>query len=96
MPGTITLLSPAGETPPVEHATLELPAALRGKRVGFLDNTKANFDVLARGLGQVLVENHGVAAVTVRRKLNAATPAPPEVIAALARDCDVVFTGSGD
>jgi hypothetical protein len=96
MPELVTLLVPVGEDRPPETEARPLPARLDGQHVGFLDNTKANFDVLARGLGDVLRERFGAASVTVRRKPNASTPAPPEVLAALAKECQVVFAGSGD
>jgi len=96
MANKVTLLVPTGESRPPQGDARPLPAGLGGKHVGFLDNTKANFDVLARGLGAVLQERFGAASVTVRRKPNPSTPAPPELIAALAKDCDVVFAGSGD
>ncbi len=94
--GTITLLTPVPEKRQTAMGGSSLPGSLNGKRIGFLDNTKANFADLARGFGQVLVERYGAASVTIRRKANAATPAAPEIIAALAKECDVVFTGSGD
>jgi hypothetical protein len=37
-----------------------------------------------------------VKAVVRRRKANAAVPAPPETLIELAKQCDVVFAGSGD
>lgn len=93
---TITVLSPVAETRPGELETLTIPVSLRDKRIGFLDNTKHNFREIAEGLGREMVERWGAKSVVIKRKLNAATPAPPEVIAALAAECDVVFTGSGD
>jgi len=39
---------------------------------------------------------NGVAAVVHRKKANASTPASPELIAELAKACDVVFAGSAD
>jgi hypothetical protein len=96
MPELITLLVPVGENRPRALDARPLPERLDGQLVGFLDNTKANFDVLATGLADVLRERHGVSAVTIRRKANASTPAPPELIAALAKECQVVFAGSGD
>jgi hypothetical protein len=92
----VTLLVPVGEDRPPEVAARALPARLDDHHVGFLDNTKTNFDVLARGLGDVLRERFGAASVTIRRKANPSTPAPPELIASMAKECQVVFTGSGD
>ena len=50
MPHKVTLLVPIGESRPPQEDARPLPAGLAGKHVGFLDNTKANFDALARGL----------------------------------------------
>ena len=71
-------------------------AALAGKVVGFIDNAKPNFNVLAGDLGELLTTKYGVARVITRRKPSASVPAKPEVIEELSRECDVVITGSGD
>ena len=90
------VLSPVGETRR-ENVTLPvLPESLAGRTVGFIDNTKHNFDRLADEIGAVLRERHGVTTVIRRRKANASTPAAPEILIELAKTCDVVFAGSGD
>jgi hypothetical protein len=92
----IRVLSPVA---PVVRQTTTVPLLPRdwnGRTVGFLDNTKANFDRLTAGIGELLRERYGVKTVVHRRKANAATPAPPEVIAELSKQCDVVFAGSAD
>jgi hypothetical protein len=92
----LRVLSPVADTRR-EHVTAPgLPATLAGKTVGFVDNTKHNFDRLADEIGGILRERHGVKSVVRRRKANAATPAAPEILAELAKACDVVFAGSGD
>ena len=73
-----------------------IPGSLAGLTVGFIDNRKANFDLLADEIGAILSAEHGVKTVIRRRKANAATPAAPEILAGLAKDCDVVFAGSAD
>jgi hypothetical protein len=73
-----------------------VPGSLSGLTIGFLDNRKANFDLLADEIGALLAKEQGVKAVIRRRKANAATPAAPEIVAGLAKDCDVVFAGSAD
>ncbi|HET7340453.1 MAG TPA: hypothetical protein VFL90_03245 [Methylomirabilota bacterium] len=92
----IRVLSPIGlvarQTVPVPP----LPGDLAGRTVGFLDNTKSNFDRLTAGIGEVLRERYGVKAVLHRRKANASTPAPAELIGELGKHCDVVFAGSAD
>jgi hypothetical protein len=70
--------------------------ALTGKVVGFIDNAKPNFHILAEDLGELLVAKYGAARYVVRRKRSASVPALPDVIAALSDECDVVITGSGD
>ncbi len=94
--GTIRVLSPVAESKVSQEAPLPLPTALSGKTIGFLDNTKTNFDRLADEIGALLRAEHGVKVVVRRRKSNASTPAPPEMLAELAKACDVVFAGSAD
>lgn len=92
----IRVLSPIGE---VSGGTLHVPAmptSLAGRTVGFLDNTKHNFDRLADEMGELLRQRLGVKAVLRRRKANASTPAAPELLGELAKTCDVVFAGSAD
>ena len=92
----ITVLSPIGDLRAATAAIPAPPLALQGLTVGFLDNTKHNFDRLVEGIGLVLKERFGVARVVHARKANAASPAAPDIIAALAKECDLVFAGSAD
>ena len=92
----VTVLSPVGEFRAATAAIPAPPRALQGLTVGFLDNTKHNFDRLVEGIGLVLKERFGVARVVHARKANAASPAAPDIIAALAKECDLVFAGSAD
>ena len=92
----ITVLSPVAELRTATTAIPRLPADLRGLTVGFLDNTKHNFDRLVDGIGLALKERFGVARVVHVKKANAATGAAPDIIAALAKECDLVFAGSAD
>ena len=94
--GTIRVLSPVGEPRAATIAVPPLPRDLRGLTVGFLDNTKANFDRLTREMGEQLKARFGVKAVVHRKKANAATPAAPELVEAMVKDCDLVFAGSAD
>ncbi len=92
----ITVLSPVAELRTATTAIPSLPADLRGLTVGFLDNTKHNFDRLVTGIGLALKERHGVKRVVILRKANAATGASHEIIETLAKECDLVFAGSAD
>jgi hypothetical protein len=92
----IRVLNPQGETRAASHALPALPVSFRGLTVGFLDNTKHNFDRLVLEMGELMKERWGVARVVHRKKANAATPAAPEIVEAMAKECDVVFAGSAD
>ncbi len=93
---TVTVLSPVGELRAASLVVPALPGDLRGLTVGFLDNTKSNFDRLVTEMGAMLVEQWGVKRVVHRKKANAATPAAREIVEGLAKDCDLVFAGSAD
>jgi hypothetical protein len=93
---TITVLNPVGERRQATLAVPPLPSDLRGLTVGFVDNTKHNFDLLVQEMGAILKDRFGVKAVVYRRKANASTAASDEIIEGLAKDCDLVFAGSGD
>jgi hypothetical protein len=92
----ITVLSPVAELRTATTAIPPLPADLRGLTVGFLDNTKHNFDRLVAGIGEALKERHGVERVVIIRKANAATGAAHSIIEQLSKECDLVFSGSAD
>jgi hypothetical protein len=92
----IRVLSPVGVVAHQSVAVPPLPSDLAGRTVGFLDNTKSNFDRLTAGLGELLRERYGVKAVLHRRKANASTPAAHELIDELGKHCDLVFAGSAD
>jgi hypothetical protein len=92
----IRMLSPVGETQQENLTVPGLPASLAGRTVGFIDNTKHNFDRLADEIGAALREHHGVKTVIRRRKANASTPAAPEILVEMAKTCDVVVAGIGD
>ena len=93
---SIKVLSPVAARRTATTTLPVTPSALQGLTVGFLDNTKHNFDRLVEGIGLALRERFGVAQVVHVRKANAATPAGPEIIATLAKECDLVFAGSAD
>jgi hypothetical protein len=69
---------------------------LAGKVVGFIDNSKPNFQHLVDDLAELLVTRHGVASIVRHRKLGASIPAPEAALADLQEKCDFVITGSGD
>src|SRR5688500_672113 len=92
----IRVLSPVAVVKVQTVAVPSLPQSWSGRTVGFLDNTKSNFDRLVTDLGELLRARYGVAAIVHRKKANASTPASTELIEELAKQCDVVFAGSAD
>jgi hypothetical protein len=98
MTKTVTLFDPTAPARPVHEGALAVSrlSSLAGKVVGFIDNAKPNFGVLAEDIGTLLKSQLGVARVVTHRKPSASVPARPEVIEALSAECDLVITGSGD
>src|SRR3970040_2599067 len=88
---TITVLTPVGECRQATLAVPPLPGDLRGLTVGFVDNTKHNFDLLVQEMGALLKERFGVKAVVHRKKANASTAGADELIAGLAEDRDLLL-----
>lgn len=89
------IYSPVGE---VGQSTVQLAEALSvlaGKRIGILDNTKPNADVLLRELAEQLEVRTGAVMTTYETK-NAATPCHEEILQQMAADVDLVLTGSAD
>ena len=95
-PDRIRVLSPVGEVRRHVLTAPALPPDLRGKTIGFLDNTKPNFDKLVTDMAGLLRERFGVKAIVHRRKANASSPAAPEILDELAKTCDLVLAGSAD
>lgn len=96
---TILLFDPTAPARAAATEALALPralGALAGKVVGFIDNSKPNFAHLAHDLAEVLTRRFGVARVVQQHKRAASVPAAPEVLDAMARECDLVIAGSGD
>lgn len=69
---------------------------LKGKVVGFVDNTKPNFNNLVDDLAELLERHYGVRSTVKHRKRGPSVPAPDEVLQDLVAQCDLVITGSGD
>jgi len=97
MSATLTILDPVAPAGIAgSERTFQPLHTLKGKVVGFVDNSKPNFNYLVDDLAELLMARHGVAAVIRHRKLSASVPAPGDAIADVERQCDLVITGSGD
>jgi len=96
MSATILLYDPTGVAPPKAQQVQHTLRGLAGKVVGFIDNSKPNFNHLVDDLADVLTKRFGVARVVKQHKRAASVAAATEVYDDLARQCDLVITGSGD
>jgi len=96
MTGSLLLYDPTAPLATDQRKAQAGLDSLAGKVVGFIDNAKPNFHFLVDDLADLLVERYGVRAVLKRGKRSAAVPAPEAVVEEVARECDLVITGSGD
>lgn len=96
MSATLMLFDPTAPRRVAASSAHEPLKTLKGAVVGFIDNAKPNFNHLVDDLAEALMGRHGVARVIKRRKRSASVPAPEAMVDELARECDLVITGSGD
>ena len=90
----IELLDPTGKPAPRNAPLAPRPDALNGRRVGLLDNSKANADVILERVAELLRSRHGVETFVRRRKETSTRGATflPE----LERGVQVVVNALGD
>ncbi len=86
-------IAPCLTAPHAAHRSLD---SLAGKVIGFIDNSKPNFNLLVDDLSELMVGKYGVAGVIKRRKRSASQGAAEAVMKELTEQCDAVITGSGD
>ena len=67
-----------------------------GFRLGIIDDSKRNADVLLEELAEVLRTRYEIADVRWHRKPSASRPADPAAIRELAETCDAVVIAIGD
>jgi len=91
---SIRLYDPTAEPRAVAARLAPRLQGLAGKRVGILDNGKANAGTLMLAVAKILQERHGVTDV-VKREKPVAGPPGEDVLAALSQ-CDFALVGSAD
>jgi len=72
------------------------PRDLRGLRVGLVENTKFNSDVILTKLGERLARQYGMTVSRMIRKRSPSHPVTDEAADALRRISDFVVSGVGD
>ena len=71
-------------------------ASLAGTRIGLIDDSKRNADVLLEELAELLRTRYEITDVKWHRKPSASRPADPAAIKELAEECDSVIIAIGD
>lgn len=92
----IELLDPTREAAGTEPVYAERPKSLDGLRIGLVDNTKFNSDVILQRIGDVLVSKHGAASYKLYRKRWPSVPVTEEMLHDIRTNCDVMVAGVGD
>jgi hypothetical protein len=91
------LMDPFGSpAPPPRPHLAARPPSLRGLRLGLLDNSKPNADLLLEAVLGELEEEFSPRAVVRRRKPGAGVPGPQSLLEELGGSCDAVIVAVGD
>ena len=93
----LVLVSPVNEAVCATDTTLAPRlAALQGKRVGLLDNSKDNAGRLLDMVASLLHTRYGFTNIIRHHKPSASKPVDPAVIDAWTALCDLAIVGVGD
>jgi hypothetical protein len=90
----IRLYDPTAEPRVIAAKLADRLTTLKGKRIGILDNSKANAGTLMLAVAKVLQETYGAGEV-VKRDKPVAGPPSAEALEALSQ-CDLALVGSAD
>jgi hypothetical protein len=94
--GHSPVFDPRGRVETERVAAAPRIAALDGRRLGILDNTKWNAGKLLRKTASLLAERHRFAAVNYYSKESFSKSADPALVARIAAENDIVLTAIGD
>jgi len=90
------LLNPTREAAGTEPVYAERPKSLAGLRIGLVENTKFNSDVILKLIGDALISQHGAASYKLYRKRWPSVPVTEEMLHDIQANCDVMVAGVGD
>ncbi|MFI4949215.1 MAG: hypothetical protein ACHQC9_10500 [Alphaproteobacteria bacterium] len=91
-----TVFDPRGRVDAERAELASRAAALKGLRLGILDNTKWNANRLLRKTAALLEAQPGIASVSYYKKESFSKSADPTLIAEIAANNDIVLTAIGD
>jgi nucleotide-binding universal stress UspA family protein len=89
------LLDPTAQPATTSVALAPRPSDLRHKRLGLIDNTKANAAALLEAVA-ALLEDELQPVEVIRRRVPATLPADDALLDEIARECDLVIEAVGD
>jgi hypothetical protein len=92
----LAVFDPRGRVDVDRVALAPRTAALKGLRLGILDNTKWNANRLLRKTAALIEERHRVGAISYYKKESFSKIADPVLVAQIAADNDIVLTAIGD
>ncbi len=95
-PSFVVGFDPRGAVGTDEKPTAPRVEALKGLRLGLLDNTKWNANKLLRKVRDNLTKEHEFQSVNYYRKESFSRFADPALIAQIAKENDIVLTAIGD
>jgi hypothetical protein len=72
------------------------PQSLNGLKVGLVDNTKHNSDVLLQKIAERMKDKHEIELALLHRKKSASDYVAPDAIDELKKKSDFVIAGIGD
>jgi hypothetical protein len=88
------VLSPLGATPDLVKPLARRPSSLTGLRIGVLDNSKPNADVLLLRVAELLAAR--AEGVSIRSWTKPGSSRPAAMIEEIASSVDVLLTASAD
>ena len=92
----LAVFDPRGRVDAEQRALAPRAKALRGLRLGILDNTKWNANRLLRKPVELLETEHRIGAVSYYKKESFSKVADPALIAEIVANNDIVLTAIGD
>jgi len=93
-PDGIRLYDPTAQPRTIAAQLAPRLPSLAGKRIGILDNSKANAGTLMLAVARILQERYGVGEI-VKRDKPVAGPPSADALKALS-ECDLALVGSAD
>ncbi len=96
MPSTIQVYDPIAPCLTQPQKSRQSLDKLTGKTIGFIDNSKPNFNHLVDALSPILMEKYGVKQIVKQRKRSASQGLNEALMNDLVAHTDAVITGSGD